>query len=333
MRHLHTTSKRVESAQSQHGLSLVELMVSLAIGSFLIIGAMTVYTQNRASYITNEQLARVQENAQFALDVIEPHIRLTSYWGQTSRWADIDGVSSTTDSNPNALTVPTDECGAGWTWDLSNAIAGSNNAYTLTCAPDYPVQPNTDVLITRHASVATTAATAGTVQIRSSRVRGQLFSNGVEPALSGGTAEDTYDLHVNAFYVASRSDLFDDYPSLRRKTLTTIGGAPVIQDEEIAPGVENMQVRYGLDTNGDNSVDRYVDADSPLMDPDDPGFITGTRIISTRIWLLMRAQRFETGVADMRDYEFADVDLGTLGADRFRRLLVSKTILLHNVRL
>ncbi len=327
------TKHPTTASSAQKGLSLVELMVSLAIGSFLIIGAMTVYTQNRASYITNEQLARVQENAQFALDVIEPHIRLASYWGQTSRWADIDGVSTALDSNPNALSVPGGECAAGWTWDLQNAITGSNNAYTLGCAAQFAVQPNTDVLVVRHASVANAAPSAGKVQIRASRTRGELFSNGIDPNLDGGAVEATFDLSVNAFYVASRSDLFTDYPSLRRKVLATVGGAPVIQDEEIAPGVENMQVRYGLDTDGDNSVDRYVDADSALMDPTDPGFIVGTRVLSARIWLLMRAQRFETGVVDNRNYQFADVNLGTLGADRFRRLLVSKTILLHNVRL
>lgn len=316
----------------QQGLSLVELMVSLAIGSFLIIGAMTVYTQNRATYITNEQLARVQENAQFALDVIEPHIRLASYWGQTSRWADITGAATTLDPNPESLTTPANNCGPGFAWDIEDAITGVNNAYTLACASAFPVQPNTDVLIVRHASVDPVAPDSAKVQIRASRTRGQLFSNGVEPNLAGGTAENTFDVSVNAFYVAQRSDLFPNYPSLRRKVLTTAAGAPAIEDQEIAPGVESFQVQYGLDTDGDNSVDRYVDADSGLMDSTDPGFILGTRVLTARVWLLMRAQRFETGVTDPRDYEFADVDLGVFN-DRFRRLLVSKTILLHNTRL
>ena len=316
----------------QRGLSLVELLVSLAIGSFLIIGALTVYTQNRATYISNEQLARVQENAQFALDVIEPHVRLASYWGQTSRWGDVDGARTALDDNPQALTVPTDGCGVGWTWDLERSIAGENNGYTLACAPAHAAQANSDVLITRHASVATAAPAAGRIQIRSSRTLGRLFDDGVEPNLGGGTSEATHDLLVNAFYVAERSDLFPNYPSLRRKTLREVGGAPVMVDEEVAPGVENMQIRFGLDTDGDNSVDRYVDPNSPLMDPTDAGYIVGTRVITARIWLLLRAQQLETGVNDLRNYAFADVDLGTFN-DRFRRLLVSKTILLHNTRL
>lgn len=316
----------------QVGLSLVELMVSLAIGSFLIIGAITVYTQNRATYITNEQLARVQENAQFALDVIEPHVRLANYWGQTSRWGDIDGVRTDADDNPRALTTPANNCGVAFAWDFERSMTGIDNDYTLACGAAHSAQPNSDVLVIRHASVDPVAADASKLQIRSSRTRGVLFSNGVEPDLAGGDTEDTYDVSVNAFYVASESDLLDDYPSLRRKTLTVDGGGPAFVDQEIAPGVENFQVRFGLDTDGDNSVDRYVDPGSGLMDPDDGAFIVGTKVMTARIWLLMRAQRIETGIIDNRNYAFANVDLGQFN-DRFRRLLVSKTILLHNTRL
>ena len=46
----------------QRGFSLVELMVALTIGSFLIIGAVTVYVQSRNSYTVNETVARLQEN-------------------------------------------------------------------------------------------------------------------------------------------------------------------------------------------------------------------------------------------------------------------------------
>ncbi|MEM8983561.1 MAG: PilW family protein [Pseudomonadota bacterium] len=321
-----------QTANQQAGLSLVELLVSLAIGSFLIIGALTVYTQNRATYISNEQLARVQENAQFALDVIEPHIRLSSYWGQTSRWGDITGARTDVDNNPAGLLTPGNNCGPGWAWDLERSVEAVNNGYTLGCAPTHPAQADSDVLVTRHASVDTAAPVPGRLQIRSSRVNGVLFDDGNEPVLGGGTAEATFDVSVNAFYVAQRSDLFPNYPSLRRKVLRDVGGAPVIQDEEVAPGVENMQIQFGLDTDGDNSVDRYVDPDSALVDPANPGFIPGSRVLTARIWLLVRAQAQETGVIDNRNFAFGDVNLGVFN-DRFRRLLVSKTILLHNARL
>src|SRR6201988_606678 len=66
------------------GVSLIELMVALTIGSLLIIGAVPVYTQNRTTYRLNETVARMPENARYALSMIEPDIRLANHWGLMS---------------------------------------------------------------------------------------------------------------------------------------------------------------------------------------------------------------------------------------------------------
>jgi type IV pilus assembly protein PilW len=51
---------------NEAGMTLVELMVALAIGLFLMIGAIQVYNQSRQAFVINESIARVQETAQFA---------------------------------------------------------------------------------------------------------------------------------------------------------------------------------------------------------------------------------------------------------------------------
>ena len=61
----------------QSGVTMVELMVALAIGSFLMIGAIQVYNQSRQAYVINDSIARVQETAQFAMDTIEADLRMT----------------------------------------------------------------------------------------------------------------------------------------------------------------------------------------------------------------------------------------------------------------
>lgn len=73
------------------GVTLVELMVALAIGSFLIIGAVQIANQSRHAFRVNESIAKVQETAQFAIDTIEADLRMASSWGQTSRFDAIDG--------------------------------------------------------------------------------------------------------------------------------------------------------------------------------------------------------------------------------------------------
>jgi prepilin-type N-terminal cleavage/methylation domain-containing protein len=65
----------------QRGLSMIELMVALTIGSFLIAGTVFVYVQSRNSYGVNETVARLQETGRFALSIIEPDVRMSSYWG------------------------------------------------------------------------------------------------------------------------------------------------------------------------------------------------------------------------------------------------------------
>ena len=65
----------------QRGLSLIELIVALGIGLFLIVGALTVYAQSRSTYGINESIARLQENGRYFFDVVEPDIRMAGYAG------------------------------------------------------------------------------------------------------------------------------------------------------------------------------------------------------------------------------------------------------------
>jgi len=45
----------------QRGMSLIELLVALAIGGFLIIGAVTLQSQTRKTFTVNEQSARYRK--------------------------------------------------------------------------------------------------------------------------------------------------------------------------------------------------------------------------------------------------------------------------------
>ena len=125
----------MKDLRQQAGVTLVELMVALSIGSFLMIGAVQVYNQSREAFVVNESIARVQETAQFAMDTIEADLRMASNWGRQSRGFAIVGRSVTGDANP--LTLPTGAigCGALWALDLANPVTGDNNNYTLPCAP------------------------------------------------------------------------------------------------------------------------------------------------------------------------------------------------------
>jgi hypothetical protein len=150
------------------------------------------------------------------------------------------------------------------------------------------------------------------------------------------------DLIVNAYYVDQDSDEQAGLPSLRRWSILNVplNTLPQFRDNEIAPGIEDMQIQFGIDPNGNTgTATQYVNAIGP-------GTLGGAQIVSVRIWLLVRAETPEVGFVDNRTYVYGDrllangttSSLSAAGAagkaykpgDGFHRLLVSRTIMIRN---
>jgi len=86
---------------TQRGLSLVELMVSVAISAAVLSSLVYVYVGSRGAYRNNEALARVQETGRFALEWVSRDMRQAGYMGCLSR-----GASLTYQSNPAPTILP-----------------------------------------------------------------------------------------------------------------------------------------------------------------------------------------------------------------------------------
>lgn len=67
--------------RSAIGLSLIELMVALAIGTVLLLGLVQVFAASRTAYQTAEGMSRVQENARFAMDFLQRDVRMAGHFG------------------------------------------------------------------------------------------------------------------------------------------------------------------------------------------------------------------------------------------------------------
>ena len=76
----------------QTGMTLIEIMIALLIGAFLLGGVLQIFIGSKQTYRMQEALSRLQENGRFAIDFIGQDIRMTSYWGCHSgaRAPDID---------------------------------------------------------------------------------------------------------------------------------------------------------------------------------------------------------------------------------------------------
>lgn len=322
---------RIAVRPRQAGLTLIELMVAMAIGLFLVLGTVAVYTQSKSSYRVSDGQARLQENLRFALDLMEPDIRLARFWGRHNEPAlvTVPGGINVSCAGANATAMAT-------AFNLViNAVDESvGYAAGVPCPPPSGARADSDVLIVRHASAQQTAPAAGRLQVRSDLGLAQLFNNGANPGGFGPNAQ-THDLVVNVYYVANGSDLDAQLPSLRRWTLDDNGN---LVDEELIAGVENLQVQFGVDETGAGSVTRYVDGDDPIITPGAPGFLPNAEILAVRLWLLVRSYQPEPGFTDIAIYTPPDNDLGAINPGNagypanVRRQLITKTINLRNNR-
>ncbi len=316
------TSAR-SALRQQRGMTLIELMVAMSIGLFLTGGALYIYSQSKNTYRSSDSLSRLQESARFALDTIEPDIRLARYWGRNAEPAAV-GV-------PASITVPCSSSSdvAAWALNVGLPIEISDDGYDLPCT-SFANNPRagSDVLTLRHAEPwsggTQPAGQAGRLQVQTSLAQGQIFNDGISPDL--GADSTRHNVVVSAYYVNGRSSFDTSQPSLRRLTLRADGS---LGEDEVIPGVENLQVQLGIDTNGDGGVDRYVDGDHPLVTDD-------AAIIAIRLWMLVGTPADDQGWSDTSSYPTPDADLGDLVAGSgdypagTRRMQISKTIYLNN---
>lgn len=331
---------RFRNLRTLPGISLTELMLSLLIGSILMVGATTVFLKSKDAHRLNEVMGRIQENARLAMTMLGSDLRLASFWGRGSDARVIVGAAGVNDAVPAGLAVA-GSCRQNWAIDVNFAIEGSNNHYPYAdCLPfGSGAQPTADVIVTRRASsIAQKAAKAGRVQVFSTRTAGLLLADGIVPTGLPG-ASRIADLITHAYYVSQDSGPGPapfgsgvGFPSLRRKALVP---GPLVQDEEVSPGIQDLQVQFGVDTTAVGSsligsVNRWVNPGDTLIDPLSAGFDPNAKIVAVKVWLLVRADKPEPGFSNTTNYVYADQNVTF--DDNFRRLLVSETYQLRNTR-
>ena len=142
----------IKSLRHTQGINIVELMVALALGSFLSIGVIQMYASHRLTTNNVEGVAQMQDNTRFALRMITKAARGAGYTGCVSKDRGL-GTDWEADDIPitNLLNNST-----GLQWDFGEAIFGYDdltgtipvdlgNALTGDPTPE----AGTDVLILR----------------------------------------------------------------------------------------------------------------------------------------------------------------------------------------
>lgn len=90
---------RTFSLRPQRGVSLIELMIAVALASFLLIGLIQVFGASRQAYQASVGISRIQEGSRFALEFLQRDLRMAGHLG----WAnDVARMFSATYPAPTA---------------------------------------------------------------------------------------------------------------------------------------------------------------------------------------------------------------------------------------
>ena len=309
--------------RQQQGFSLIEMMLAMLIGIIIMGGILSVYNNTREVQRVSDDQVHLVSDARFAIETLAYDLRHAGVFGGTNLASTIKCHKG----DPNcstALATASDDCETRWYLDITTPIFASEALNPYSTCPISSHLANTDLLVVRYADsnpVATASLVASTAYVRSNYQAGELFIGTAPPVIPDDTSALTNNhlLVSRAYYISDYTDFAGDgLPSLRRVDLVA---GPAVQDQLILPGVENLQIQFGIDTNQDRSVDQYVNADQV---PD------WTKVYSARVWVLVRSQHVDKKVDTSEIFTIAG-NAVAFGNDGYRRLLISSVINLRNM--
>jgi type IV pilus assembly protein PilW len=303
--------------RAQAGLSLIELMASIALGLIILTAVLTVFFNTSAARSEVERTNRQIENGRYAVELISTDLRLAGFFGE------FDAAASPV---PGAL--PADSCSlaaADWEAWLPLHVLGYDGAGFVS--PNCTLanhKPGTDVVVVRRARTCAAGlagcepAVAGQPYIQTSLCASEVTSHklGVE----GGT---TFDLKkkdcttlsekrqyfARIYYISTDNGASASIPTLMRLELTGAGWAAT----PLVEGIEEFNAEYGLDSDGDGAPDVYV------ANPSDypQGACTGAcpvsnwmNVVTARFHLLARNLDASPGYVDAKTYELGKDAIG-----------------------
>jgi type IV pilus assembly protein PilW len=324
------------------GFSLIELMVAVTLGLLLILAmASLLAQQNKARSELDKSAAQI-ENGRYALNLLQSDIQLAGFYGQNV------GPTAVPTVLPNACeTANMADIDASLALPLQGySNVGSTMPSTLSgCLLADDHVDGTDILVMRrlHSTSTTDVLTldAKRVYVQTTpagRVTdlGENDSSFTLLKKNGTTAADIR-AYVQRIYFVSPCNVFaatetnctadadggKPIPTLKRLELSVAGGATSFVLTPLVEGVENMQLDYGVDTEGVGGPS-YPFVQSPTLAqwPD---------VVAVNVSLLVRNPAETVGYEDEKTY-----NLGLAGSvppsnDRYKRHVYSSGVRVVNV--
>ena len=338
----------------QAGFSIVELMVAILIGLIILAGVVQVVITSKTTYLGQEEMSFIQENARYAMDVLSKDIQGAGYMGCAGANTKVAFVAKLDDP----IAQPLFGVGAlqGFKSDDASAVYNVANYDSESEAlvirrfagQELAVSEHEGTTITlmdNHAFsteqlVAMVAEDCRRVGVfRAGNVSGDKipytainnYTTNIKPPLTDDidcTDPDvpcpTYNQPYGAGAVAMDYQAHAYFIATKSSALdrvpaltrTVLNSSGATTTEEIALGVEDIQFRYAV-RSGSNVEYKLVDA---MTVNDWPS------VVAVEVSLLMRAQRPNLN----QDEERGIPGTGRTYDDRYIRQLVTSTFRIRN---
>ncbi len=321
----------------QKGFSLIELMVSIAIGLILLAALSTLFVGQSKSRDELAKANRMIDNGRYALDVLTDSLSLAGFYGEL---------------DPSAIAVPTtlpDPCSNVDTV-ISAALPFHVQGYNAagpastissapTCVPS-TIKAGSDILVIRRAHtvpITAAAASADTTFLQVSLctvetgTTGNVYKLAKAPAsynlskksctgVNSGPFADLRRFLVQIYFIDSNNVAGDGIPTLKMAELSSTNTFVITP---LVEGIEYMQVDYGIDNNNDGVLDGSYTSCSACTTDD------WSHVVSVKVNLISRNLETTNNYTDSYTY-----NLGSAGNvvpnDAYKRHAYTQVIRLTN---
>lgn len=210
---------------AQSGLTLIELMIAMALGLFVLLAATGLLLSSKAGYTVQDQTAHVQESGRYAMDILSRAVRQTG-----NEDSSMMPAAMMQEATPNVVGL--------------DAMTVKKTAAGLDGASAKGVVNGSDVLALRFFGDGT------------DEQDGTILNCAGLPVAAPGLSDDAESGRGwSIFFVGEDAK---GEPELRCKYRTQTGW----NADAIVRGVESFQVLYGVDADDDGLPDRFVNADA-----------------------------------------------------------------------
>ena len=313
-----------------HGFSLVELMVAMVITLILLAGIGQIFLSSKKSFTIQSSLGRQQENGRYVVNTLTRDLRRSGYLGGALVIKETAGSL--------ALSTGPDTCaGTNWARFLENPVIGlDGTAAGYNCISNY-LAGSGDIIAVRYAapwavpSVTTPTVVNTKIYLHSNPKEpktARLYTGNALPAKAPGDRQA--ELVARAYFIANSGQTCSyqganmPVPSLYRVNLDDNSQPAAAQ--EVALGIERLQILYGIDTDADGTIDGVYVKANDVADWE--------QVIAIRFWVLTRAECPETGYTNTTTYVMGSADgsedFTPSANDHYRRQLYQATVQLRN---